>query len=172
MLLQEPNHSVSCLQHCCKAQTIWILVCNVVARLKLFGFLFATLLQGPNHSVSCLQRCCKGRTIWFLVCNDVARPKPFGFSFATLLQDSNRLVSCLQRCCKTRTIWFLICGTPARLFQYVFLFGRAIYCPIPFRALPAPTRAFRPHVGTDPVSVRIPPVRRTEFIYRNIFCGR
>ena len=171
-MLQDPNHLVSCLQHCCKAQTIWFLICNDVARAKPFSFLFATLLQDPNRLVSCLQHCCKGRIIWFPVCNDVARPKPFGFSFATLLQGSNRLVSRLQRCCKSQIIWFLICGTPARLFQYVFLFGRAIYCPIPLRALSVPTRAERPHVGTDPVSVRIPTVRRTEFMYRNMSCGR
>ena len=122
-VLQGSNHSVSRLQRCCKAQTIRFLVCNVVARSKPFGFLFAMLLQEPNYSVSCLQRCCKAQTIWFLVYNIVARPKPFGFSFATLLQGSNYSVSLLQRCCKAQTIWFFICGTPARLKPFGFLFA-------------------------------------------------
>ena len=171
-MLQDSNRLVSCLQRCCKSQTVWFPVCNVVARPKPFGFLFAMMLQEPDYLVSRLQRCCRARTVWFLVCNVVARLKPFGFLFAELPRSPNHLVSHLRNSREAKTIWFLVCGTPARLFQYVFLFGRAIYCPIPFRALPAPTRAFRPHVGTDPVSVRIPPVRRTEFIYRNIFCGR
>ena len=118
-----PNRLVSRLQRCCKGQTIWFLVCNDVARPKLFGFSFATMLQGPNRLVSRLQRCCKAQTVWFLVCNVVARPKPFSFSFATLLQGPNRLVSCLQRCCKAQTIWFLVCNVIAELKPFGFLFA-------------------------------------------------
>ena len=109
-MLEEPNRLASCLQHCCKTQTIWFPVCNDVARPKPFSFLFATMLQRPNRLVSRLQQCCKAQTVWFLVCNDVARAKLFGFSFATLLQEPNRLVSRLQRCCKAQTIWFLAYG--------------------------------------------------------------
>ena len=105
-----PNRLVSCLQRYCRAQTVWLLVFNSVARAKPFGFLFATMLQDPNHLVSCLQHCCKAQTVLFLVCNSVARAKPFSFSFATLLQEPNYLVSRLQRCCKARTVWFLVCG--------------------------------------------------------------
>ena len=94
-------------------QTVWFLVCNSVARPKLFGFSFATLLQGANFLVSRLQQCCKAQTVWFLVCNVVARPKLFGFSFATMLQGSNLLVSRLQWCCKAQTKRFHRCGSSA-----------------------------------------------------------
>ena len=107
-MLQGPNRLVSCLQRCCKAQTVWFPVCNVVARPEPFGFLFATLLQGPNRLVSRLQRCCKGQTIWFLVCNVVARAKLFSFLFATLLQGPNHLVSRLRNSRKVVSICFLI----------------------------------------------------------------
>ena len=100
--------------------------------------------------VSHLRNSREAKTIWFLVCGSSAKPKLFGFSFAELPRSPNHLVSHLRNSREAQTIWFLACGTSARLFQYVFLFGRAIYCPIPLRALPAPTRAFRPHVGTDP----------------------
>ena len=171
-MLQGSNRLASCLQRCCKSQTIWFLACGTPARPKPFGFLFAELPRGPNHLVSHLRNSREAKTVWFLVCGSSAKLKPFGFLFAELPRSPNHLVFHLRNFRGGQTIWFLACGTPARLFQYVFLFGRAIYCSIPLRALPAPTRAERPHVGTDPVSVRIPPVRRTEFIYRNIFCGR
>ena len=107
-MLQGPNRLVSRLQRCCKAQTVWFLVCNVVARPKLFSFSFATMLQGPNRLVSRLQRCCKAQTIWFLVCNVVARLKLFGFLFATMLQEPNHLVSRLRNSRKVVSICFLI----------------------------------------------------------------
>ena len=107
-MLQGPNHLVSRLQRCCKARTVWFLVCNVVARAKPFGFLFATMLQEPNHLVSCLQRCCKAQTVWFLICNAVARAKPFSLLFATLLQGPNHLVSRLRNSRKVVSICFLI----------------------------------------------------------------
>ena len=66
-MLQGSNRLVSRLQRCCKAQTVWFLVCNVVARLKPFGFSFATMLQSSNHLVSCLRNSRKVVSICFLI---------------------------------------------------------------------------------------------------------
>ena len=141
---------VFCLRDFRGAQTIWFFICGSSAEPKPFGFLFAELPRSPNYLVSRLRKFRKTQTIWFLVCGSSAKPKLFGFSSAELPRSSNHLVSHLRNSREAQTVWFLACGSSARLFQYVFLFGRAIYCPIPLRALPAPTRAERPHVGKDP----------------------
>ena len=91
ILLQGPNHLVSRLQHCCKAQTVWFLICGTSARPKPFGFSFAGLPRGSNHLVFHLRNFREAQTIWFLICGTSARPKLFSFSFAGLPQTRNRL---------------------------------------------------------------------------------
>ena len=82
-MLQGSNHLVSRLQRCCKSQTIWFLVCNVVARLKPFSFLFATMLQDSNHLVFYLRNSRKVVSICFLIrASDLLPHSTSGFARA------------------------------------------------------------------------------------------
>ena len=82
-MLQGSNHLVSRLQRCCKSQTIWFLVCNVVARLKPFSFLFATMLQDSNHLVFYLRNSRKVVSICFLIrASDLLLHSTSGFARA------------------------------------------------------------------------------------------
>ena len=107
-MLQGSNCLVSCLQQCCKAQTIWFFSCGTPARLKPFGFSLAELPRSPNYLVSCLRKFRGAQTIWFLACGTPARPKPFGFLFAELPRGPNHLVSHLRNSRKVVSICFLI----------------------------------------------------------------
>ena len=82
-MLQGPNRLVSCLQRCCKGQTVWFPVCNDVARPEPFSFSFATLLQGSNHLVSHLRNSRKVVSICFLIrASDLLLHSTSGFARA------------------------------------------------------------------------------------------